>query len=223
MNTFNMNTFNMSVPNMVQINYLNGDSYYGQVWPVAVGSMPHGYGRMINASTGLTYTGYWHQAVWNGYGELQYANGDAYKGDFCQGRKHGNGESYTAASQRRYKGQFVNEVEEGLGEITAPNVNGGQGQRIYRGYMHNGLRHGQGSLWLLDPYGQPTKFEGQWANGVLNGYGKIETKLQHLSGNLINGNLEGSGTEKDITTGKTYNVLFQGGRIVQRTSVYVGW
>jgi hypothetical protein len=171
---------------------------------------------MTYYATGEVYTGDFSLNTWHGYGELVSRNGDTYKGQFYQGQKHGQGESYEAAKQKYYKGQFASGRQEGWGRITAPALAGAPGQRVYEGFLKNDLRHGQGTLWFNDAYGQLTTFSGNWANGVLNGQGRQQHPSQHLIGTFVNGSLEGNGTETDPMTGKTHAVLFQHGLVVQR-------
>jgi len=198
-----------------QINYINGDRYVGQVYATFTGTVPHGRGIMYYAN-GSTYNGYWNNATRHGYGDLSCSNGDTYRGSWYQNYYHGQGESYDAAKRRHYKGGYVLGNESGQGKITAPSLYGFGGERIYIGEMKDNLRHGYGTLWFPDQYGRQTVFEGQWANGVLNGQGKQTNPAECLSGTFIDGKLEGLGTRTDPTTGKIQTVYFSGGIVVQK-------
>src|SRR5208282_3563330 len=110
--------------------YPNGDSYVGQVTTNFGITVPHGYGTMTRV------------------------NGDYYTGNFYDGRRHGQGQSYSVSTQRHYSGGFVCDREEGYATITCPGIFGGQ--RQYVGNMANNQRHGQGILWETTIGGQTT-------------------------------------------------------------------
>jgi hypothetical protein len=178
---------------MTSLSYANGDSYVGQVSTTYSGiTLPHGYGTMTRP------------------------NGDFYTGNFFEGRRHGQGQSYSVAIQRHYSGGFVYDKEEGYATITCPGVFGGQ--RQYVGTMSNNQRHGQGILWETKPGGETTMYEGLWVNDQLNGPGKFSVTDYKSTciceGVFVNGRLEGVGTYSNSPFGPKYNATFQGGNVI---------
>eukprot|EP00249_Psilotum_nudum_P021589 c28164_g1_i3 orf=395-1759(-) len=89
-----------------------------------------------------------------------YSNGDAYEGEFHQGRCSGSGVYYFYMSGR-YEGQWVDGKYDGYGVETW-----GRGSR-YRGQYRQGLREGYGvyRFYTGDVY------SGEWSNGQSHGCG----------------------------------------------------
>ncbi len=176
------------------IYYPNADRYAGQVHISSNSTIvPHGYGTMIKAN-GETYTGY-----------------------FYEGLRHGQGQSYSPATQRLYSGSYQLDQEDGYATITMPGINGRQ--RQYAGFMQQNQRHGSGRQWETSVDGQISCFEGVWINDQLCGQGKYIVQGigygQCCEGIFVNGQLEGMGAYTDMITGLRYNVLFSRGTVVQ--------
>jgi hypothetical protein len=174
--------------------YANGDRYVGQVTTNLAGVvLPHGYGTTTRA------------------------NGDTHTGYYYEGRRHGQGQSYSVVNQRQYNGGFVYDREEGYATIIRPGTFGGQ--RQYAGYVANNQRHGEGKQWETSVSGRVTMYEGQWVNDQLVGRGKFivsELGYSHwYEGNFVNGQLEGFGTYTNAAYGVKYNAVFQGGNVIQ--------
>jgi hypothetical protein len=173
--------------------YTNGDRFVGQVSTTVDGIvLPHGIGTLTKP------------------------NGDTYTGSFFEGRRHGQGQSYSVSTQRHYSGGFSCDREEGYATITRSGTFGGQ--RQYLGYIVNGQRHGRGQLWESSLSGQTTMFEGEWANDLLNGLGRY-TVVQYgvtycYEGNFVNGRLEGWGTYWNSTYNIISNAFYQSGNMV---------
>ena len=55
---------------------------------------------------GKDYIGDWRDNHKHGYGTLQLKNGDKYQGLFIDGKRHGFGIYYYAASGNRYEGEW---------------------------------------------------------------------------------------------------------------------
>ncbi len=124
----------------------------------------------------------------NGYGELVLPSGDEYKGDFLQGKFHGQGIMYFKsgdkylgawASHRRegrgryvfadgseYLGQFIQDRFHGKGVMTSA-----VGDR-YEGDFRDGLFDGQGTMHYADG----STFVGQWQQGKRNGEGVMSLR-----------------------------------------------
>lgn len=175
--------------------YPSGATYNGQVIVTLSGAVPHGYGTMTNLT------------------------GDTHTGNYSQGLRHGQGQSYSSSTQRYYSGTYVNGREEGFCTITCPSLSGG-GMRQYVGYRSGGLRHGQGQLVETLTTGQTTVFEGVWYNDQLNGQGRFTMSQPgggtHVyEGNFVAGRLEGWGSYTNMTLNLRCSALFQGGNVIQ--------
>jgi len=176
--------------------YPSGATYNGEVIVTLTGGfIPHGYGTMTNLM------------------------GDTHSGNYYEGLRHGQGQSYSASTQRYYSGAYVMGREEGFCTITCPSFNG-SGVRQYVGYRSGGVRHGQGQLIESMTTGETTIFDGVWVNDQLNGPGRFTISQPgaptHVyEGNFVTGRLEGWGTYMNLTLNVRYNVLFQGGNVIQ--------
>jgi len=168
------------------LTYANGDRYEGAV---------------AQSLTGIP--------VAHGHGTLKKLNGDYYVGQFYQGVQHGHGTSYTASTNRLYVGQFVNGQEQGWGTITRTQ---NWCQLKYVGFVHNTIRHGQGTHTETDPYSRDTViWEGTWNSDVLQGPGKVTRRhpttgeMVRYKGNFVNGMLRGWVSCRSLTTGAIWN------------------
>ena len=173
--------------------YPNGDSYTGQFSTNLAGvPVPHGYGTMTRVN-GETHTGYYYE-----------------------GRRHGQGQSYSTITQRHYNGGYVNDQEEGFATITRPGTYGGQ--RQYSGQVANNMRHGRGMQVETSTSGSIITFDGQWVNDQLVGQGSFkvtESGCTHTyEGTFVAGKLEGWGTYYN-SWGVRYRAFFQAGSVIQ--------
>ena len=87
-------------------------------------------------------------------GTQTFGNGDIYKGDFLNGKKHGQG-LLTTRSDRTYNGGWENDVPHGYGENTFPNG------KIYKGEYKQGKPFGDGQ-WI---YNDGKTYTGTWVKG----------------------------------------------------------
>jgi hypothetical protein len=200
--------------NTFQLQYPNGDRYVGQLCNATTGvNVPHGQGTMYHAS-GQVYTGSFYMSTRHGAGKLTFPNGDWYQGNFANDLFHGNGDSYRANDGRRYVGNFVAGFEEGYGVITGTATVERGGKKRYEGYVHNGIRHGQGTQWLTTLEGNVATFQGNWDNGLLNGPGTMTNANKIWSGVFRNGKLEGQCTCLDTITGISQQLWCRDGAAV---------
>jgi len=174
--------------------YSDNQTYYGQTAVALTGVVvPHGYGIMANE------------------------NGNFYRGNFVQNRRHGWGQHYNAAFRRSYYGEFVDDREEGYAIVSRVGDHGEQ--RVYEGYIFNSQRHGQGKQAETRADGTSTVFEGTWQSDTLSGWGKHSITTQTYShcyeGTFANGRLEGNGYVTDLTTGYRWSVWYSGGNVTQ--------
>ena len=109
-------------PNGVEIDYHNGDKYYGEIdqhtkkrngqgrmiysnenSQTYVGSwkdnFQHGQGTLTDDS-GNCYKGGWHMSQQAGYGRQVYSNGDIYEGRWQQGKKNGQGKIIWSVTEK---------------------------------------------------------------------------------------------------------------------------
>jgi hypothetical protein len=176
------------------LRYPNGDFYEGQ-------TCQSGFGYPIP----------------DGYGSMRYANGDTYTGYFSRGLKGGQGQAYTAATQRVYRGNFINGKEEGFAEISWASMEYG-GRRYYTGNVLDGKRHGQGRHWETDSWGKVVVAEGQWVNDILQGpgsYAQTENgATTTYSGTFVDGILEGPGTYRSSVNNIAYQSQFYRGNVM---------
>lgn len=146
----------------------------------------------------------------NGKGTIVYTNGDAYDGDFVDGKAHGQG-TYRTKDGVVYVGQFAKGAYNGRGKITflngetydgnwLLNQRSGKGKAIYKdGEIYEGD-------WLADKrngvgrcvYANGDIYNGDWVNNIRDGkatyyfkdgsyyIGKWKNNLQHGDGQYFN-------------------------------------
>jgi len=108
----------------------------------------------------------------NGKGTIVYTNGDAYDGDFVNGKAHGRGTSRSKAGQV-YVGEFANGSFTGQGKITFPN------SETYEGGWLLNQRSGKGKAIYLDG----EVYEGDWLLDKRHGVGRCA----YANGDIYNG------------------------------------
>ncbi|XP_022598078.1 radial spoke head 10 homolog B-like [Seriola dumerili] len=139
--------------------WAGGMKYEGEF----VCNIPMGQGA-YTWPNGSTYTGEVYNGIRHGTGIYKCAiNGVLYRGQWDQGKRHGKGVVYYNQDKTSwYKGDWVKNNREGLGERCYPSGN------IYSGEWKNNLRHGEGTMrWLK--LGQ--QYVGMWQDGVQHGRG----------------------------------------------------
>ena len=72
--------------------------------------------EIINLGNGNSYEGYTVDKKYNGFGTL-IINGTTYKGNFLNGLKNGNGEIFNLKGGLVFSGNFLNDVKHGQGII----------------------------------------------------------------------------------------------------------
>ena len=103
----------------------------------------------------------------NGFGTMDFPNGDKYEGEWVKGKYHGKGVyiKFTYANGCVYEGDLVNGVPEGEGKKVWPNG------ATYTGQWHKGAMSGQGEY----VFENGARYKGSWANGRYNGEGTYTT------------------------------------------------
>jgi len=104
----------------------------------------------------------------NGFGEYEFSDGTSYKGEWKDGKYHGEGIFSDSAGDDKYKGKWK-----------------------------NGKMHGQGVRIYYDGV-QERKLKGEFKDNSLHGLGSEKTKNWKRSGNWKNGKLHGQGTFKNL-------------------------
>ena len=94
---------------------------------------------------------------------INYSNGDRYRGEVRNGKRHGHGVYTFAESGDRYEGDWVN------GECTGRGVMTYEWGARYEGDWVNGQEHGHGTFTISDG----SLLQGDWVNGNMTGPGVI--------------------------------------------------
>merc|ERR1719235_2514005 len=123
------------------------------------GGLRDGHGVWLAPS--VQYEGQWTNDLQEGQGELSWADGRAYVGQFLAGKFHGQGRMVwnTTKGLLVYEGQYVEDAKHGSGRFEWPD--GG----MYDGEWYNGKMWGLG--WYTDPNGE--RRQGEW----------VEDRIQH--------------------------------------------
>ncbi len=136
----------------------------------------NGFGVM-EFTNGNLYTGNWINDDENGMGNLKYYNGDEYTGNWVDGLKCGEG-TMKYANGDEYIGNWVESYQNGQG--TMKYANGDE----YIGNWIEGIPNGIGTM----KYKNGDIYFGAWINGLQNGFGTLMyLDKQFQSGNWING------------------------------------
>lgn len=121
------------------IPYLSPDScrYEGEF----NSDMKEGFG-ILQYVNGERYEGQWKGNFAHGAGSLTYADGDKYVGDWIEGKKSGNGELIYVNGDK-FRGQWLLDKASGKGILEYANGD------IYDGEWANDQRHGKPQSLLL--------------------------------------------------------------------------
>ena len=123
-----------------------------------------------------------------GKGEMRYANGDVYTGDWKDDVRCGSGRFKALRERYEYNGEWANDTFHGTGTLILAN-----GQR-YTGSFANGKYEGKGTLTLSGG----GYYTGNFENGQYHGRGRLYDSSHRLvyEGEYRNGFKSGHGTEK---------------------------
>lgn len=116
----------------------------------------------VKLSDGSTYEGEWFGDVKEGLGILVYPDGAIYTGEFKEDKKHGRGKLCTAKGHDVYEGDFQNDVINGYGVFTSPNL-------FCEGFWANGQMEGIGAM----KYKGGMAYEGNFKGGKKEGEGRL--------------------------------------------------
>ena len=171
----------------------------------------------------------------DGYHEVDYPNGDRYKGEYKYDNKHGQG-VYTFADGERYEGEWKYDNKHGQGVYTYSD-----GER-YEGEFKDDNKHGQGVYTFADgeryegefkddnkngqgvyTYSDGERYEGEFKDGKRNGQGiiyKYDILLKDSSGKYVEDKFVEGLSDKfnhiDYFENLAENVLSSKNKIFQR-------
>jgi len=107
-----------------------------------------------------------------GFGEMRYANGDMYRGEFLHDKPHGPEGSCTFAHGGQGTGDFRNGLLHGHGAVTYGD------STCYMGGFSEGEFHGRGIL----RYPSGTTFTGWFEHGKMHGRGCLTSAAGNCFG-----------------------------------------
>uniref|UniRef100_A0A8C9P2S0 ALS2 C-terminal-like protein n=1 Tax=Spermophilus dauricus TaxID=99837 RepID=A0A8C9P2S0_SPEDA len=125
-------------------------------------------GRLCQA----TYEGEWRWGRPHGKGTLKWPDGRNHVGDFFKGLEQGFGiHLVPQASEDKFDCYKCHWQE---GSMCGYGICEYGTDEVYKGYFHEGLRHGFGVLDSAPQAPQPFKYTGHWEKGQRSGYGVQE-------------------------------------------------
>jgi hypothetical protein len=152
----------------VYIDNVNNVSYSGE-WK---NGRKHGQGRLIYSNSNV-YQGEFREGNRHGIGRLDYSSGNYYIGTWKYDKKEGEGAMYYISSNELYRGQWRNNLPNGIGEYLWLNIAGLKNRTVnnklqthlqqcnrYVGEFVDGARSGYGRCY----YSDGAEYAGQWVN-----------------------------------------------------------
>ncbi|XP_065834248.1 radial spoke head 1 homolog [Oscarella lobularis] len=133
----------------------------------------HGFGKAV-LPNGDAYEGEYQNGKRHGKGSYRFKNNARYVGEYVQGKKHGNG-TMIYPDGSKYEGNWVEDQKYGHGTYTY--VNGD----TYEGEWQDNMRHGQGCYTYNDT---KSKYVGTWVNGQREGAGQLMHSNHKFAGNF---------------------------------------
>ena len=107
----------------------------------------------------------------HGYGEVLFASGGTFKGNFMNDMMHGYGELVDPVSGSCYKGQFVEDKREGHAIFTYPDG-------VFEGEYYDNRRHGKG---------KETDSMGNVFDGLFHRGDFVKGKISYANGDIYVG------------------------------------
>lgn len=159
-----------------------------------------------------------------GTGRVRFANGDVYDGELRRSKRHGQGELVWASGQR-FRGDWVDDVPTGKGTLTFANGNVWEGQvargvpngegrmryasgDVYQGLMRDGAAHGLG----VYTWAGGQRINGNWVAGQPQGKAVMRfADGNEYEGPLLDGAPHGQG-RMVFASGDTYQGAYAGGK-----------
>lgn len=146
------------------------------------------------AGTYKRFIGGVEESMPSGKGKLEWQDGPTYKGDFSQGKRHGQGTMKDKSNRTVLTGNWDRDLPDGRvvamvlpdGKVYTGDVKQGQrqgmgelfknGVAFYEGLWMNDLPHGRGALYATDG-----DYDGEFKGGKRHGKGRFEFKSNPLS------------------------------------------
>ena len=129
----------------------------------------------------------------NGYGTLQYPNGDRYRGEFVAGKPHGQGILYLSNGSKHW-GTYKDSRREGPGKLRYHDGS------EYIGQFSADRRSGAGVM----TFANGDRYDGQWRNDRQEGKGDyLFSNGNRYTGEFRAGRFHGAGT-MDYADGRRY-------------------
>ncbi|KAM8872483.1 MORN repeat-containing protein 3-like [Synchiropus picturatus] len=95
-------------------------------------------------------------------------NGDEYKGEWLNNKRHGHGTQVWKESGGIYKGEWKFGKRDGFGTYSIPTA-GKAYEKQYFGYWQHGKKHGHGTFY----YSNGAFYEGNWREDQRSGHGTL--------------------------------------------------
>ena len=206
--TYNINRFEKIDPNSLSelknntqltsepFKLINKDTiYYGSFNPQT--DSKEGYGVLLKRG-GVKFEGYWRNNVFEPYGRFIY-NGIVWEGEFEAGKL--NGQGIENSEKLKYEGEFLKGLKNGEGKLVSQNEK-------FTGSFLKDKKHGNGIVRYLK---DGNTYEGEFANGKLNGIGCFMWKNgESYTGNFVNNEMHGKGLY-EWTNGDVYEGDYEKG------------
>lgn len=136
--------------------FKSGATYKGQL----KGNQRHGFGCQ-EWPDGAAFTGEWRENYAEGHGQFIHADGDVFIGQWRKSAAEGLGLYVHKHGLTTYRGQWVQDVQHGIG------VEEWEGGSRYDGQFYWGKKQGYGVYSWPDG----SLYMGQWDSNAINGYG----------------------------------------------------
>jgi hypothetical protein len=126
---------------------------------------PHGKGKLQWIATGDSYNGSFRHGMRDGFGHIDYANGDTFEGWFQKDQRHGRGLYHHKKDGRTYEGQYEQDI---------PNDPNGtmswKDGTVYVGSFVQGQRTGKG----IQRFASGVRYQGDFVRRKYDGFGVCE-------------------------------------------------
>ena len=162
--------------------------------------------KTINYGNGDRYRGQMRNGRRHGRGVYTWASGGSYDGEWLNGHFHGHGVRIYS-NGNRYEGDYVNGKRSGGGVFTWPNGN------RYEGDFVKGKRTGRGIFTWADGH----RYEGDFVDGKFTGRGRFKsanknTVYESYEGDYVDNKFHGHGVAVQ-TNGNRYEGEFKKGKL----------
>lgn len=193
----------------IRSNWKNG--YLNGVSSIKIPRYEYNGGYLLGFPHGLsfskyddqyTYLGYMMRGVREGYGEMEWQNGDSYKGDWHNNVFEGNGLYIYKQQKATYDGEWREGLQHGNGYYRSLDF-------TYNGMWEEGWINGEGKIVFKNG----DKYKGNFVENKFHGSGIYEYANGNIyEGEFVNGKFNGLGTFY-FSNGDIYSGEFKDGEI----------